>query len=55
MGDEFVVLFDKKKSYLVVLIIKKYGVGIKEFVNISFFREYLFMKRNLFVYYFKFG
>lgn len=55
MGDELAVPFDKKKSHPAALTTKKYGVGIKELVNTSFSREYLLMKRNSFVYYFKFG
>jgi ABC-type multidrug transport system permease subunit len=55
IGDELALPFDKTKSHPAALTTKKYGVGIKELVKTSFSREYLLMKRNSFVYYFKFG
>ncbi|CAN8312262.1 unnamed protein product [Cochlearia groenlandica] len=55
IGDELASPFDKAKSHPAALTTKKYGVSVKELVKTSFSREYLLMKRNSFVYYFKFG
>ncbi|XP_010532150.1 PREDICTED: ABC transporter G family member 40-like isoform X2 [Tarenaya hassleriana] len=55
LGDELGLPFDKTKSHPAALTTEKYGVGPKELLKANFSREYLLMKRNSFVYYFKFG
>lgn len=55
IGDELALPFDKTKNHPAALTTKKFGVGFKELLKTSFSREYLLMKRNSFVYYFKFG
>ncbi|KAL7187490.1 hypothetical protein ACSBR1_037549 [Camellia fascicularis] len=54
LGDELAVPFDKAKSHPAALTTKKYGVSKKELLKALVSREYLLMKRNSFVYIFKF-
>ncbi|KAI7987449.1 Pleiotropic drug resistance protein 1 [Camellia lanceoleosa] len=54
LGDELAVPFDKAKSHPAALTTKKYGVSKKELLKALASREYLLMKRNSFVYIFKF-
>ncbi|KAI7987857.1 Pleiotropic drug resistance protein 1 [Camellia lanceoleosa] len=54
LGDELGVPFDKAKSHPAALTTKKYGVSKKELLKALVSREYLLMKRNSFVYIFKF-
>ncbi|KZV31666.1 pleiotropic drug resistance protein 1-like [Dorcoceras hygrometricum] len=53
LGDELAHPFDKSKSHPAALSKDKYGVGQKELFKACKDREYLLMKRNAFVYYFK--
>ncbi|KAJ0007315.1 hypothetical protein Pint_29985 [Pistacia integerrima] len=55
LGDELATPFDKRKSHPAALTSKTYGVSKKELLKASFSREFLLMKRNSFVYYFKLG
>ncbi|XP_010537955.1 PREDICTED: ABC transporter G family member 40 isoform X2 [Tarenaya hassleriana] len=55
LGDELGLPFDKTRSHPAALTTHKFGVGLKELLKANFSREYLLMKRNSFVYYFKFG
>ncbi|CAI8614417.1 unnamed protein product [Vicia faba] len=54
LGDELGTEFDKSKSHPAALATKKYGVGKLELLKACLSREYLLMKRNSFVYIFKF-
>ncbi|WRX26795.1 ABC transporter-like [Theobroma cacao] len=54
LGDELGTPFEKTKSHPAALTTKKYGVGLKELSKACISREYLLMKRNSFVYIFKF-
>ncbi|EOY26604.1 Pleiotropic drug resistance 12 [Theobroma cacao] len=54
LGDELGTPFEKTKSHPAALTTKKYGVGLKELAKACISREYLLMKRNSFVYIFKF-
>ncbi|KAL5059786.1 hypothetical protein RYX36_031390 [Vicia faba] len=54
LGDELGTKFDKSKSHPAALATKKYGVGKLELLKACLSREYLLMKRNSFVYIFKF-
>ncbi|KAL7166190.1 hypothetical protein ACSBR2_036968 [Camellia fascicularis] len=54
LGDELAIPFEKAKSHLAALTTKKYGVSKKELLKALISREYLLMKRNSFVYIFKF-
>lgn len=54
LGDELGTPFDSAKNHPAALTTEKYGVNKKELVKASFSREYLLMKRNSFVYIFKF-
>ncbi|KAF5936342.1 hypothetical protein HYC85_027471 [Camellia sinensis] len=54
LGDELAIPFDKAKSHPAALTTKKYGVSKKELLKALISREYLLMKRNSFVYIFKF-
>ncbi|KAL9443070.1 hypothetical protein AB3S75_016429 [Citrus x aurantiifolia] len=53
LGDELATPFDKSKSHPAALTTKKYGASKKELLKACFAREYLLMKRNSFVYFFK--
>ncbi|KAE8730781.1 Pleiotropic drug resistance protein 3 [Hibiscus syriacus] len=53
LGDDLAVPFDKSKSHPAALTKEKYGVSKKELLKACVSREYLLMKRNLFVYVFK--
>ncbi|XP_039051271.1 pleiotropic drug resistance protein 1-like isoform X2 [Hibiscus syriacus] len=53
LGDDLAVPFDKSKSHPAALTKEKYGVSKKELLKACVSREYLLMKRNLFVYIFK--
>ncbi|PPS17338.1 hypothetical protein GOBAR_AA03233 [Gossypium barbadense] len=53
LGDDLAVPFDKSKSHPAALTKDKYGVSKKELLKACVSREYLLMKRNLFVYVFK--
>ncbi|CAK7353518.1 unnamed protein product [Dovyalis caffra] len=55
LGDELAIPFDKSKSHPSALITEKYGVGKKELLKACISREFLLMKRNSFVYIFKFS
>ncbi|XP_022721376.1 pleiotropic drug resistance protein 1-like isoform X2 [Durio zibethinus] len=54
LGDELGTQFDKTKSHPAALTTRKYGVRKKELLKACISREYLLMKRNSFVYIFKF-
>ncbi|KAK8525005.1 hypothetical protein V6N12_029855 [Hibiscus sabdariffa] len=54
LGDELGVPYEKTKSHPAALTTRKYGVGKKELLKACTSREYLLMKRNSFVYIFKF-
>ncbi|XP_061973701.1 pleiotropic drug resistance protein 1-like [Populus nigra] len=54
LGNELAVPFDKSKNHPAALTTKKYGVNKRELCKASFSREFLLMKRNSFVYAFKF-
>ncbi|KAK1576082.1 hypothetical protein Q3G72_010784 [Acer saccharum] len=53
LSDELGTPFDKKKSHPAALTTKNYGVGKKELLKACISREFLLMKRNSFVYFFK--
>ncbi|KAL4298277.1 hypothetical protein GQ457_12G024710 [Hibiscus cannabinus] len=53
LGDDLAVSFDKSKSHPAALTKEKYGVSKKELLKACVSREFLLMKRNLFVYVFK--
>ncbi|KAL1544680.1 transcription factor [Salvia divinorum] len=53
VGDELSVPFDKTKSHPAALTTDKFGIGKKELLKACADREYLLMKRNSFVFYFK--
>ncbi|KAL9167878.1 hypothetical protein ABFS82_05G126500 [Erythranthe guttata] len=53
VGDELAIPYDKTKSHPAALTTKKYGLGEKELLKACSDREYLLMKRNSFVYFFK--
>ncbi|XP_061343398.1 pleiotropic drug resistance protein 1-like isoform X3 [Gastrolobium bilobum] len=54
LEEELATEFDKSKSHPAALTTKKYGVGKWELLKACLSREYLLMKRNSFVYIFKF-
>ncbi|KAE8728223.1 Pleiotropic drug resistance protein 3 [Hibiscus syriacus] len=54
LRDELGVPYEKTKSHPANLTTKMYGVGKKELLKACISREYLLMKRNSFVYIFKF-
>jgi hypothetical protein len=54
LGDELAIPFDKSKSHPSALSTEKYGVSKKELFKACISREFLLMKRNSFVYIFKF-
>ncbi|PNY06981.1 pleiotropic drug resistance protein 1-like, partial [Trifolium pratense] len=51
--EELEIPFDKCNSHLAALTTTKYGVNKKELLKANFSREYLLMKRNSFIYFFK--
>lgn len=53
LGDELAIPFDKTKSHPAALTTEKYGIGKKELLKACSDREYLLMKRNSFVFFFK--
>lgn len=53
LGDELAVPFDKTKSHPAALTTEKFGIGKKELLKACSDREYLLMKRNSFVFFFK--
>ena len=53
LGDDLAIPFDKSKSHPTALTKDKYGVSKKELLKACVSREFLLMKRNLFVYVFK--
>ncbi|XP_022728526.1 pleiotropic drug resistance protein 1-like isoform X2 [Durio zibethinus] len=54
LGNELRTPFEKTKSHPAALTTRKYGVGKRELLEACISREYLLMKRNSFVYIFKF-
>ncbi|KAL0010559.1 hypothetical protein SO802_005667 [Lithocarpus litseifolius] len=54
LGDELATQFDKAKSHPTALTTRKYGVKKAELLKACLSREFLLMKRNSFVYIFKF-
>ncbi|XP_065617096.1 pleiotropic drug resistance protein 1-like [Quercus suber] len=54
LRDELAARFDKAKSHPASLTTKKYGVKKEELLKACLSREFLLMKRNSFVYIFKF-
>ena len=54
LGDELGTPFEKTKSHPTALTTRKYGVGKRELLKACISKEYLLMKRNSFVYIFKF-
>uniref|UniRef100_A0A7N2R4L1 ABC transporter domain-containing protein n=1 Tax=Quercus lobata TaxID=97700 RepID=A0A7N2R4L1_QUELO len=54
LRDELAAQFDKAKSHPASLTTKKYGVKKEELLKACLSREFLLMKRNSFVYIFKF-
>ncbi|XP_065849073.1 pleiotropic drug resistance protein 1-like isoform X2 [Euphorbia lathyris] len=54
LGDELATPFDKSKSHPAALTTNKYGISKKELLKACFSRELLLVKRNSFVYIFKF-
>ncbi|CAN4095697.1 unnamed protein product [Withania somnifera] len=54
LGDELAKSYDKSKSHPAALTTEKYGIGKKQLFNVCTEREFLLMKRNSFVYIFKF-
>ncbi|XP_009596530.1 pleiotropic drug resistance protein 1-like [Nicotiana tabacum] len=55
LGDELATPFDKTKCHPAALTNDKYGIGKKELLKVCTERELLLMKRNSFVYMFKFS
>ncbi|KAF7849923.1 hypothetical protein BT93_L0124 [Corymbia citriodora subsp. variegata] len=53
LGDELSTPFDESKNHPAALTTKRFGVGKKDLLKACISREYLLMKRNLFVYNFK--
>ncbi|XP_047970784.1 pleiotropic drug resistance protein 1-like [Salvia hispanica] len=53
VSQELAVPFDRSKSHPAALTTEKYGLGSKEMLKACTDREYLLMKRNSFVYFFK--
>ena len=54
LGDELATQFDKANSHPAALTTRKYGVKKAELLKACLSREFLLMKRNSFVYIFKF-
>ncbi|KAJ6934324.1 pleiotropic drug resistance protein 1-like [Populus alba x Populus x berolinensis] len=53
IGDALSTPFEKSQSHPAALKTRKYGTGKMELLKACFFREWLLMKRNSFVYFFK--
>ena len=53
LGDDLATPYDKSKSHPAALTKQNYGVNKKELLKACMSREYLLMKRNLFVFVFK--
>ncbi|KAK4559271.1 hypothetical protein RGQ29_008489 [Quercus rubra] len=53
LGDKLATPFNKSEGHPAVLTTKKYGVRKKELLRACVSREFLLMRRNLFVYIFK--
>ncbi|KAL1552517.1 transcription factor [Salvia divinorum] len=53
LSEELSVPYDKSKSHPAALTTEKFGLGKKELLKACSDREYLLMKRNSFVYFFK--
>ncbi|KAG6409673.1 hypothetical protein SASPL_127715 [Salvia splendens] len=53
LSEELSVPYDKSKSHPAALTTEKFGLGKKELFKACSDREYLLMKRNSFVYFFK--
>ncbi|KAJ8755785.1 hypothetical protein K2173_024329 [Erythroxylum novogranatense] len=51
---ELATPFEKANSHPAALSVQKYGISKKELIQVCFSREFLLMKRNSFVYIFKF-
>lgn len=51
--EELSIPFDKSNNHPAALTTKKYGINKKELLKANFSREYLLMKRNSFVHFFK--
>ncbi|KAM3337572.1 pleiotropic drug resistance protein 1-like [Capsicum galapagoense] len=54
LWDELAASYDKSKSHPAALATQKYGIGKKQLLKACIERELLLMKRNSFVYIFKF-
>ncbi|KAL3321596.1 hypothetical protein AABB24_039287 [Solanum stoloniferum] len=54
LEEDLAVSYDKRKSHPAALTTEKYGIGKKQLFEVCKEREYLLMKRNSFVYIFKF-
>ncbi|KAM3267327.1 hypothetical protein P3S67_032499 [Capsicum chacoense] len=54
LWDELAASYDKSKSHPAALATQKYGIGKKQLLKACIEREFLLMKRNSFVYIFKF-
>ncbi|CAN4095708.1 unnamed protein product [Withania somnifera] len=54
LEDDLATSYDKSKSHPAALTTEKYGIGKKQLFNVCTEREFLLMKRNSFVYIFKF-
>ncbi|KDP36994.1 hypothetical protein JCGZ_06050 [Jatropha curcas] len=53
IAEDLSTPYDRTKSHPAALSTRPYGVGKMELLKANFSREYLLMKRNSFVYYFK--
>ncbi|XXG63718.1 hypothetical protein AAC387_Pa05g1841 [Persea americana] len=53
LGDELATPFDKSRSHPAALATTKYGASKKDLLKACIDREFLLMKRNSFVYFFK--
>ncbi|KAK6772687.1 hypothetical protein RDI58_027925 [Solanum bulbocastanum] len=54
LADELAASYDKSKSHPAALSTQKYGIGKKQLLKVCTERELLLMKRNSFIYIFKF-
>nr|XP_043634623.1 pleiotropic drug resistance protein 1-like isoform X2 [Erigeron canadensis] len=55
LGEDLATPYDKSKSHPAALATEKYGLSRKELLKACIQREILLMKRNSFIYYFKFS
>jgi len=53
LAEELSTPFDKSKNHPAALTTSRYGINKMELLKACFAREYLLMKRNSFVYFFK--